>query len=199
LPSKPPPFWPKEPSQPLPSGPVSPLPREAWDTWLKDECKRFPVICKPQPTPLGTGPTAPLGRLDPKLGGSLASTALAGSLTLDGFGVDKWDITEHHGELLDAHAKFILDTLKRNPDSYISIVGHTDAPGKEKQNQELGQHRADAVLAELGKRGVPVHIMRTGSLGATLLKVDTKIYEPRNRRVEIYLNARSFFDKAARL
>jgi outer membrane protein OmpA-like peptidoglycan-associated protein len=131
--------------------------------------------------PSGLRPTTPL------------AASMHGALTIDGFGLDSAELTEEHKKRLAAHAGTIKDLLIEFPDSFISIAGHTDATGKEHHNKELGQRRADAVLAELAGAGLPSEIMRAGSLGATVLRVETRKPEPRNRRVEIFFHARSFF------
>jgi outer membrane protein OmpA-like peptidoglycan-associated protein len=120
------------------------------------------------------------------------AASFAGSLSLDAFGFNQSELTESHVKSLEEHAKRILNLLKHYPNSFITITGHADAVGSEESNQELGQKRADAVLSELAKNGVPSEIMRASSLGETLPEVKTKKAEPRNRRVEIFFRARSY-------
>jgi hypothetical protein len=115
-----------------------------------------------------------------------------GSLTLDNFDFNKATLTKDHKAMLAAQAKQITMLLDQYPDSFISIAGHTDAVGTEDNNQELGQRRADAVLAELTADGIPPEMMRASSLGETALAVKSKTAEPRNRRVEVFFHARNF-------
>jgi outer membrane protein OmpA-like peptidoglycan-associated protein len=124
--------------------------------------------------------------------GSPLEASFAGSMTLDKFDFNKSELTEEHTAALKDHAKRVNQLLRHYRDSFISITGHTDAIGEEKSNQELGQKRADAVLAELTKNGVPADILRAGSLGETAPAVAGKTAEPRNRRVEIFFRARNF-------
>jgi hypothetical protein len=115
-----------------------------------------------------------------------------GSLKIDGFELDHAELTPEHKKLLSDHAAKILDLLKQYPDSFISIIGCADATGTLEHNQQLGQQRADAVLSELKADGVPAEIMHAGSVGSSVLLVETKGPEPRNRRAEISFTARQF-------
>jgi outer membrane protein OmpA-like peptidoglycan-associated protein len=174
--------------------PKQPLPQDAWETWLKHDCKDFPLLCKPGPPDILKPPEVPKSTLElPKLGGTsdVQASSQAGSLTIDGFAIDKAELNAAQKKQIDAQAAVILDLLKRYPDSFMSIVGFADAPGKESHNVELGQQRAESVMGELIAQGVPANTMHAGSLGATL-KIETKGYEPRNRRVEVFFTARNF-------
>lgn len=124
--------------------------------------------------------------------GSPLEASFAGSMTLDKFGSNQSELTEEHSAALKDHAKRINQLLRHYRDSFVSITGHTDAIGEEQSNQKLGQRRADAVLSELAKNGVPADILRAGSVGETAPAVATKKAEPRNRRVEIFFRARNF-------
>jgi outer membrane protein OmpA-like peptidoglycan-associated protein len=123
---------------------------------------------------------------------SPVGASIAGSSAIDGFELGKAELTEAHKKMLATKAAAIKRLLAQWPDSFISIVGHTDAVGTEEKNTTLGQERAEAVLAELKANGVPFLIMRPYSLGESALKIETKHAEPRNRRVEIEFNARRF-------
>jgi outer membrane protein OmpA-like peptidoglycan-associated protein len=143
-------------------------------------------VLQRQPVPGGDDPVLEVGT------GSPLEASFSGSMTLDKFGLNKSELTEEHKAELRDHAKRVNQLLKRYRDSFISLTGHTDAVGTEESNQELGQKRADAVLAELAKDGVPPDILRAGSLGETAPMVATKNAEPRNRRVDLTFHARSF-------
>ncbi len=125
------------------------------------------------------------------------SASLAGSLTLDGFALNKSDLTDEHRREINDHARRMLRLLDRYPTSFVSVVGHTDATGDEEDNKSLGQRRADAVKAALVAAGVPDDVMRPYSLGNTALRVKTRKAEPRNRRVEINFTARGLFKPGA--
>jgi outer membrane protein OmpA-like peptidoglycan-associated protein len=69
----------------------------------------------------------------------------------------------------------------------IVVVGHTDAVGSDKFNDELARKRADAVRTALVRRGIAEADVVAIGRGKRELLVPTPdgIAEPRNRRVEI--------------
>ena len=69
----------------------------------------------------------------------------------------------------------------------IVVVGHTDAVGSDKFNDELARKRADAVRAALVRRGIAEADVVAIGRGKRELLIPTPdgIAEPRNRRVEI--------------
>jgi outer membrane protein OmpA-like peptidoglycan-associated protein len=69
----------------------------------------------------------------------------------------------------------------------IVVVGHTDAVGSDKFNDELARKRADAVRAALVRRGIAETDVVAIGRGKRELLVPTPdgVAEPRNRRVEI--------------
>jgi len=77
--------------------------------------------------------------------------------------------------------------IKGNPDSNITIEGHTDSQGQRQYNMDLGQRRADAVKAQLVARGVAGDRIKTVGVGPDRPVADNKTAEGRanNRRVEI--------------
>jgi outer membrane protein OmpA-like peptidoglycan-associated protein len=125
------------------------------------------------------------------LGESLAESAspkmaaAIGSVTIDGFVTGKEDIPGTKVDRLTSTAKIIVALLKRYPASTIRVTGHTDAVGKEDDNEGLGQRRADSAKAFLVEQGIPAEAIQIQSAGATQLLVNTKNAEPKNRRVEI--------------
>jgi outer membrane protein OmpA-like peptidoglycan-associated protein len=123
---------------------------------------------------------------------STDDAAHQGSLTIDGFALDHADLTPEHKKQLADLAARLAGLLKQYPDSFISIVGHADATGTPDHNQVLGQQRADNVLNELKANSVPAEAMRAGSVGDSVLLVETKGPEPRNRRVDVNFTARQF-------
>jgi outer membrane protein OmpA-like peptidoglycan-associated protein len=77
--------------------------------------------------------------------------------------------------------------IKGNPDSNITVEGHTDSQGQRQYNMDLGQKRADAVKAQLVARGVAADRIRSVGVGPDRPVADNKSAEGRanNRRVEI--------------
>ena len=77
--------------------------------------------------------------------------------------------------------------IKGNPDSNITVEGHTDSQGKRDYNMELGQKRANAVRDQLVARGVAADRIKAIGIGPDRPVADNKSAEGRanNRRVEI--------------
>jgi OmpA-OmpF porin, OOP family len=71
----------------------------------------------------------------------------------------------------------------------IEVNGHTDTSGTARYNQGLSVRRAEAVVAELVRDGVPRNVISIQGFGNTRLLVTTGpgVREPQNRRVEIVL------------
>jgi outer membrane protein OmpA-like peptidoglycan-associated protein len=122
--------------------------------------------------------------------------SLAATITLDAFASDSAELTSAHHSRLAEYKKQVAALLVHYPDSFMTIVGHTDATDTEAHNEKLGQDRADAVLAELstGDNAVPKEIMRAYSMGERSLEVETQAREPRSRRVQIQFHARRFIN-----
>lgn len=81
----------------------------------------------------------------------------------------------------------LADVLAKYDRNRVTIVGHTDSTGSEVYNQGLSERRAQAVMTELTRMGVPASIISATGRGE---------YEPRatnateagrqlNRRVEV--------------
>jgi len=71
----------------------------------------------------------------------------------------------------------------------IEVTGHTDTVGTAAYNQALSVRRANAVAAELERRGIPRTQMVITGRGFTqpLVPTGPNVREPQNRRVEIVL------------
>ena len=71
----------------------------------------------------------------------------------------------------------------------IEVSGHADRSGPDAYNQALSMRRAEAVAAELTRRGVPRAEMVIQAFGESRPLVPTAdgVREPQNRRVEIVL------------
>jgi outer membrane protein OmpA-like peptidoglycan-associated protein len=108
-----------------------------------------------------------------------------GSITIDGFDTGKNEISKANQTALARTARTIQTLLRKYPGSTINVTGHTDAVGKEENNQTLGQARAESVQAALVGLGIPAEAIMTASKGETQLLVKTEKAEARNRRVEV--------------
>jgi outer membrane protein OmpA-like peptidoglycan-associated protein len=77
--------------------------------------------------------------------------------------------------------------IKGNPDSNLTIEGHSDSQGQRDYNVELSQKRAEAVKMQLVARGVAADRIKTVGIGPERPIADNKTAEGRanNRRVEI--------------
>ncbi len=81
----------------------------------------------------------------------------------------------------------IIEAAKQRPAVDMSIIGHTDTPGKAELNESLAHNRAVAVADLLKQKGLTVHALSVESHGERNLLVQTpdETAEPRNRRVEV--------------
>ena len=77
--------------------------------------------------------------------------------------------------------------IKGNPDSNITVEGHTDSQGQRNSNMELAQKRANSVRDQLVARGVASDRIKAVGIGPDRPVADNKTAEGRanNRRVEI--------------
>ena len=82
----------------------------------------------------------------------------------------------------------VAEVLQRY-DSRVTVVGHTDASGAESYNQQLSERRAQAVLDELVRQGVPYPRLSATGRGEYEPRADNASAAGRaqNRRVEILL------------
>lgn len=87
-------------------------------------------------------------------------------------------------------AKFAV-SLQQNPDTDITIEGHTDSTGSDSVNQPLSENRARSVFNFLAAQGVNPQRMTTIGYSSTRPVADNSTVEGRakNRRVEIYITA----------
>jgi OmpA-OmpF porin, OOP family len=83
----------------------------------------------------------------------------------------------------------VAQILKDNPDTKMSIDGHTDNTGSDALNQKLSESRAAAVKSYLVKRGVDESRLVSTGYGETQPVADNKTAAGRqqNRRVELKL------------
>ncbi len=82
-------------------------------------------------------------------------------------------------------------TMKNNPETNITIIGHTDADGSDAYNYTLSQKRADAVKMFALTQGLPASRLTTVGKGETEPIADNTSVsgKAQNRRVEIVIVA----------
>lgn len=89
----------------------------------------------------------------------------------------------------------VADRMEKEPNLYAAIIGYCDNVGSATYNKRLGQERAQNVLEELQlEHGVEADRMFAISRGIVVGKRSSAQYAP-NRRVEIRLVDRSFFNE----
>lgn len=83
----------------------------------------------------------------------------------------------------------VAEVYRANPGARLQLMGHTDRSGSAAVNRAAGLRRAEAVQAELVKRGVPRNVMSVASLGEDrpLVPTEDGVREVQNRRVVIAL------------
>jgi len=81
------------------------------------------------------------------------------------------------------------DSLKRNPNTYVVIIGHTDSTGGAHINDPLSLNRANATRDYIFSRGVNGPRIQTEGRGARepVASNDSSWGRSKNRRVEIYI------------
>lgn len=80
----------------------------------------------------------------------------------------------------------VSDSMKQNPGSTATIVGHTDSTASDEYNQALSERRADAVKAVMVDQGVNADAIETSGRGESEPVGDNGTAEGRqeNRRIE---------------
>ncbi|MBM3316524.1 MAG: OmpA family protein [Candidatus Eisenbacteria bacterium] len=80
----------------------------------------------------------------------------------------------------------IADVLKRQPETRVTIVGHTDSRGSDEYNQRLSLRRAEAIRDYLVRKGVPAEQMMVDGKGESepVASNETDEGRARNRRIE---------------
>lgn len=101
------------------------------------------------------------------------------------FDTNRADIKGNFQPILDRFAS----TLKENPNTSVSIIGHTDSTGSDSINQPLSVERAAHTRDYLAMRGVsPTRIVVEGRGAREPIASNAdNAGRARNRRVEIYV------------
>jgi outer membrane protein OmpA-like peptidoglycan-associated protein len=101
------------------------------------------------------------------------------------FDWDRADLNDRARQIIEEAAM----NSTRVQTTRIEIAGHADRSGTPQYNQRLSERRAQAVAAELERRGVPRSAMVIQAFGESRPLVPTAdgVREPQNRRVEIVL------------
>ena len=83
--------------------------------------------------------------------------------------------------------KRMLDAMATRPSPEVTVIGHTDRVGNDRDNDRLSLQRAERVKVMLVERGVRAGSIIAAGRGERELLVPTadNVDEPRNRRVEI--------------
>ncbi|NOS98031.1 MAG: OmpA family protein [Methylotenera sp.] len=101
------------------------------------------------------------------------------------FEVGHADISPNFRSILDTFAK----SLVANPNSNVTIIGHTDSTGSDAINNPLSMSRAASVRDYLTSRGVALNRIVIDGRGSRepLVANDTAANKAKNRRVEIFV------------
>ncbi|MGZ8262463.1 MAG: OmpA family protein [Methylotenera sp.] len=101
------------------------------------------------------------------------------------FGVGRADINPNFRPILDTFASGLV----KNPNSKVTIVGHTDSSGSDAINNPLSLNRAASVRDYLSNRGVASSRISIDGRGSRepLVANDTAANKAKNRRVEIFV------------
>ena len=99
------------------------------------------------------------------------------------FDWDKPDMRGDDAGTLDQ----VTAAYRAHPGARLRLTGNTDRSGSVATNRAAGLRRAEAVRAELEKRGIPRNAMTVASFGEErpLVPIEDGVREVQNRRVEI--------------
>ncbi|MBB5694796.1 OmpA family protein [Muricoccus pecuniae] len=101
------------------------------------------------------------------------------------FDFDRADLTDRARQIIGEAAQAVNSTGTTR----LEVAGHADRSGTPQYNQRLSQRRAEAVAAELARRGISRNQISVQAFGESRPLVPTAdgVREPQNRRVEIVL------------
>jgi len=109
-----------------------------------------------------------------------------------GFNFKRVILFDKGSDQLDDIAKetlwFINDKLKNNKEVYLTIVGHTDSDGNNRDNYELSNDRVDATFEFLLDLGLEGWRISTSSQGENLASYTIDEQKKFDRKVEIYFH-----------
>ncbi len=117
------------------------------------------------------------------LAADMASPQGSSPLAVTYFDWGKEEIRRDDRSALDR----VAEEWRARPATRLLLSGHTDRSGDPASNRATGLRRAEAVAAELERRGIPGSAMRLVSFGEEDLLVATEdgVREVQNRRVVI--------------
>lgn len=101
------------------------------------------------------------------------------------FNVGRADVQPNFRAILDTFANGLVS----NPNSNVTIIGHTDSTGSDAINNPLSLNRAASVRDYLTSRGVALNRIAIDGRGSRepLVANDTVANKAKNRRVEIFV------------
>ncbi len=101
------------------------------------------------------------------------------------FDVGRADVKPNFRAILDTFAAGLV----KNPNSNVTIIGHTDGTGTDAVNNPLSLNRAASVRDYLTSRGVTTNRIAIDGRGSRepLVPNDTAANKAKNRRVEIFV------------
>lgn len=101
------------------------------------------------------------------------------------FDVGRADVKSNFRTILNTFAS----SLVQNPNSIVTIIGHTDSTGSDAINNPLSLNRAASVRDYLSSRGVASSRISIDGRGSRepLMSNDTAEHRAKNRRVEIFV------------
>lgn len=137
-----------------------------------------PAVVEPAPAPVAAPAPAPISET--------AQTLLADKpVTLKGTNFDTNSAKLRPAA--DAKLKEVAEFAATYKDAKLELSGHTDSTGADDYNQKLSERRANAVKADLVKRGVAADRISAVGYGETkpVASNKTKAGREENRRVEI--------------
>ena len=170
-------------------------PDETAEDWGCKKNPPPPVPGNSQQTPGSTGQAAPQAQVPGFLSGPIHFGTIE-SETYDNFALNGPQVPAGNEKRLD-HMAALLN-IYREVD--VHIEGHTDGSGTEAINKPLSLARAEALKAQLVKRGVKnPGRLKTDGFSATQPVVPPQTpdaQEPKNRRVEVWFHILPAGDKA---
>lgn len=159
--------------------PVPQAPPSSWDTYLRQQERELRQI-----------PGFDVSRSGDRLIVSIPNN-LNGRTYL--FDFDSYEVKYQARQDLD----MVSDILRRYPETYITVAGHTDSIGDANYNQRLSEYRSQAVANYLVSRGLQTHRVSYVGYGETMPIASnaTESGRRQNRRVEIYLTASPYYTR----